>query len=469
MAVEQGSRTACGDAALHQVEAYIHRHRLLPATARILVAVSGGVDSVVLLEMLRRMGHWPLAIAHCNFHLRGPASDRDAAFVQQLAHADRLPLFLQEWDTRHYCHEHGLSLEEGARALRYAWFEQLLDAHGFTHLAVAHQATDQAETMLLNLARGAGPLGMRGMPRARGRMVRPLLCLTRHDVEAWARAQGLHWVEDATNGDVAIRRNLVRHQVLPPLQQINPQAVKHMALASEHLMDLLDIVDHMARAQFGQWDRPLLGTEGPWPYTVADDRLPLYRVWLRQRLASLGFPASVGAALIHGMEHPRVGRRVEGPRATACFTQEGLSLVPPEVPRPDQVPLPVPGCAEAHGLRFTAHTEACPPFADAVALKRWASRGRWCVLLDADSCQEPLAIRRWHAGDRLRPLGMHGLKLVSDILTDGKLRADRRTGWPVVVCGALPVWVVGYRQEADHALRLDSTMAVAIQCAPINE
>ena len=457
-----------GDLLLGRVWDYICRHRLLPPEARVIVAVSGGVDSVVLLELLHRLDRWPLAVAHCNFHLRGEASDRDAAFVTQLAHAHSLPFFIQEWNTLRYCHEQGVSVEEGARQLRYEWFEQLLESQGYTHLALAHQATDQAETMLLNLARGAGPLGMRGMPRARGHYVRPLLCLTRDEVATWARTQGLQWVEDATNQDTTIRRNLLRHEVLPRLRQLNPQAVRHMAQASERLMDLLEAVGGMLRKRFGDWDTPLRKPQGPLPYTQDEALLPLYCEWLRRRFTFLRLSAAVVEDLLAGMERPRVGRHVEGTNVAVWFTQEGLLLTPRELSDDIVVSLPVPGAIETLGFRFTAHIELCPPFVDQAALKSWSGRGRWCVCLDADRCQGGMTIRSWRAGDRLCPLGMRGRKLVSDILTDGKLRTDLRAVWPVVLCGSEVAWVVGYRQGADFALQLGSRKALVVECDTIN-
>ena len=175
---------------LERLEAFSRQHRLLPEGSRVLVALSGGVDSVVLAHLLLRRGQ-PLALAHANFQLRGQESDEDERFVRALSEAWQLPLYVERFETLGYAEAHGLSVQMAARQLRYAWFEALCDKHGWTHIATGHQLNDSVETALFHFARGTGLSGMSGIPPQNGRVVRPLLFATRADIEAYARAQQL--------------------------------------------------------------------------------------------------------------------------------------------------------------------------------------------------------------------------------------------------------------------------------------
>lgn len=203
---------------LRRVQQYIRTQDLLVPGARVLVCVSGGADSVALLDVLGR-GGYDCVVAHCNFHLRGEESDRDEAFVRELAAARHLPCHVQSFDTKAYADAQHVSIEVAARNLRYGWFEQIAAEEGCTAIAVAHHQNDQAETVLLNLLRGAGLRGLGGMraksanPVTGGEpmVIRPLLCTTHDYIVHYLRdIRHLSWVEDSTNGDTSIRRNAIR-------------------------------------------------------------------------------------------------------------------------------------------------------------------------------------------------------------------------------------------------------------------
>ena len=203
---------------LRRVQQYIRAHELLSQGARVLVCVSGGADSVALVDVLQR-GGYDCVIAHCNFHLRGEESNRDEAFVRQEAARRQLTCHVQDFDTKAYALEHSVSIELAARDLRYRWFEQLARDEHCTAIAVAHHQNDQAETVLMNLLRGAGLRGLGGM-RAKSSnpvtgsepmVIRPLLCTTHDYIVHYLRdIRHLSWVEDSTNTDTTIRRNAIR-------------------------------------------------------------------------------------------------------------------------------------------------------------------------------------------------------------------------------------------------------------------
>ena len=232
---------------LHRVTTYIRKHNLLDKSLPVLVCVSGGADSVALLDVLQRGGYRCVA-AHCNFHLRGEESNRDEAFVQQLCKEWEVPLHVAQFDTKEYAHEHNISIEMAARELRYTWFAQIAEQKGCQAIAVAHHQNDQAETLLLNLRRGTGLRGLCGMrPKSRNAyatneimIVRPLLCTTRRYIEHYLRdKRQLSWVNDSTNSDVTIARNAIREQ----LRNYSEAEIENMALTATYLQGYVDMIE----------------------------------------------------------------------------------------------------------------------------------------------------------------------------------------------------------------------------------
>lgn len=232
---------------LRRVSTYIRQRGLLDKKRPVLVAVSGGADSVALLDVLVRSGYKCIA-AHCNFHLRGEESNRDEAFVRELCATMNVPLEVKAFDTIAHAHALHISIEMAARELRYQWFDETARAYNCQAITVAHHQNDQAETLLLNLRRGTGLRGLAGMrPMSANPMapesvpvVRPLLCTTRDYIEYYLRdKRGLKWVTDSTNSDTSITRNAIREQ----LKQYSKTEIEHMAKTAETLQGYADILD----------------------------------------------------------------------------------------------------------------------------------------------------------------------------------------------------------------------------------
>jgi tRNA(Ile)-lysidine synthase len=215
---------------------------------RILLAVSGGIDSMCLAEKSVRAGQ-DFAVAHCNFHLRGADSDADADFVANWARRHGIAFYSKDFDTAAYAAEQGISLEMAARELRYGCFADLCRTEGFAGVAVAHQADDRRETFLLNLMRSSGGRGLRGMqeqsviPGTDIPLLRPLLGMTRQEIETYMRSIGATWREDGSNRDTAIRRNCIRHEVMPLLSELNPSYGDALDRAMRHIGSLQDVAD----------------------------------------------------------------------------------------------------------------------------------------------------------------------------------------------------------------------------------
>ena len=240
---------------LRRVTTYIRQHGLLDKAKPVLVAVSGGADSVSLLDVLLQAGYTCVA-AHCNFALRGAESDRDEAFVRELCAEWNVPLEVIRFDTHYYARTHNVSIEVAARELRYAWFDEIAKQHGCQAVAVAHHQNDQAETILLNLRRGTGLRGLAGMrPISNNPMVpegvpviRPLLCTTRDYIEHYLRdKRHLTWVTDSTNSDTSITRNAVREQ----LRAYSKAEIEHMAQTAEYVQGYVDMIEHKNTREAG--------------------------------------------------------------------------------------------------------------------------------------------------------------------------------------------------------------------------
>jgi len=232
---------------LRRVTTYIRQRELLDKNKPVLVAISGGADSVAMLDVLLRAGYTCIA-AHCNFHLRAEESDRDETFVRNLCVQLNVPLEVTHFDTTSYAHEHAISIEMAARDLRYIWFEQVAQTHGCQAVCVAHHQNDQAETLLLNLKRGTGLRGLAGMrPKSTNPMapqgipiVRPLLCTTRDYIEHYLRdKRKMNWVNDSTNSDTSITRNAIREQ----LRQYSKTEIEHIARTAEYMQGYADMID----------------------------------------------------------------------------------------------------------------------------------------------------------------------------------------------------------------------------------
>ncbi len=200
---------------------FLKEHRLCIRGERILLAVSGGIDSVVMAHLFKEAGY-DCSMAHCNFQLRGEDSNLDETFVRSLAAYLEIPFFVKHFDVDAEMRDKGISMQMAARDLRYKWFEQLLEEQSLDRLATAHNKNDAIETFFLNLSRGSGIRGLKGIPPRRGRIIRPLLFASREQIESYQKSQNIEYREDASNLETKYQRNKIRHDVLPVMEQINP-------------------------------------------------------------------------------------------------------------------------------------------------------------------------------------------------------------------------------------------------------
>ncbi|PIE84557.1 MAG: tRNA lysidine(34) synthetase TilS [Bacteroidia bacterium] len=427
---------------LNTVRAFVEWHGLFGAGDRLLLTVSGGRDSMALLSIAQRLRPCPLAVAHCNFGLRGAESDADEELVRAYCAAHGLRLHSARFDTLAHAERERQSVELAARSLRYAWFAQLVAEHGYTRVATAHHQMDQAETILMNMARGAGLAGMRGIPLRNGWVVRPLLCLSRRDIDAWCAELAVPYRDDHTNAQRVYTRNYVRHEVLPRLEVVKPGAVARLAALGDYAGEAYETLRLESEAVFGPMDG-----EGGFSLRLTSPgylaHRGLARFWLRGRLASLGFSAGQVDDVLRMVDGgAQTGKRVEGPAHRALMLR-GTLAVEPLQEAGEELEICSPGLVGPCHIRVLSLHEG----------EDWRGMvGDGELAMDASRVSFPLRLRRWRAGDRFCPLGMGGKsKKLSDYLTDRRVSGARRAGVEVLISGGQIACVLDSRHIAEWA------------------
>ncbi len=417
-----------------QVEEFIEKQGLLKKSDKILVAVSGGADSVVLLRVLKTLSHkyhWVVQVAHFNHGLRGQEADQDEVFVRRLALSYDLPFHVQKQDVRKYARKQGLSIEEAARLLRYDFLEKTAIAIQADKIAVAHNANDQAETVLLFLLRGTGKTGLAGMPVARGRIVRPLLSSWRQDIEIFARRQKLPFRTDASNLQTAYLRNRIRLKLLPELvKHYNSQIYQHLL----HLSVLEREEDQFLQEQaIGEAAKCLEQKSGA---TVLNSkRFSKLPVWLQRRLVRLITPLpyeqveKVRSLVINKGAHKilQLGRNLYCRREYDKLIFSTRSQAKKTKPAAIYV-LAVPGVTKIPelGLKIKIRKRK-----KSVAFKITKRKNLTC--LNAGTVCGQLRLRTRQPGDRFQPYGLNGTKKLKDYFIEQKIDINKRDLMPVIV------------------------------------
>ncbi len=417
---------------------FITKNNLLPDAAPTLLAVSGGLDSKVMIHLFRA-ANVPFALAHCNFQLRDEESEGDEEFVRQMAAQYDVPFFTKRFETKDYGQKTGLSIQMAARTLRYGWLEDIRAEHGFGQLATAHHLNDAVETVLLNFARGTGLAGLTGIAARNGLLVRPLLFATRPDLEAYAAANNLVWREDRSNATDDYARNFVRHNLVPLFLTLNPNFLATAARNLRRLRGTQANADFLLR-QF--LEVPAMPDQG---FSLDRNRLaqlPDIRQALQTLLTPYGFTDDQARQLAESSEqtglelHSTDGWRILNDRRQLIVTADDptSTLIPIRIQQDDLLVRLSTGQA----LLLTP-AEAAPPYPD----------GRVAVLVDAEKLQFPLLLRPWQPGDWFQPFGMQGQRQkLQDFFTNAKLsRLEKERTWVLENKDGAIVWVVGYRMD----------------------
>ena len=485
-----------------RVRSFASVHELFVYGGKYIVALSGGADSVSLLFVLKHLEHElgiDVEAAHCNFHLRGAESVRDEEFCKQLCERLSVPLHLIHFDTQAYADLHRVSIEMAARDLRYGYFENLRRDIEAQDICVAHHRDDSVETVLLNLVRGTGLRGLRGIQPRNGNIIRPLLSLSREDIVQYLGALGESYVIDSTNLHNDVKRNKIRLDVMPLLRELNPSVSQSIFESSLRVGEALKVFDEAMKRSIADVTTPPRGCTCPkctnqpvrkctnqpllvqqsllhqqrctlqsnHPLTISIDRLkqqPSPEYTLHEILSPRGFTSAQIDQIYGSLDSCSAGKIIASDSHELAFDRGSL-LVQPRTNVADaarSMRIPETGTyVFSDSLKIKVAAEDCGD--DYVP-----SRAADCVCLDASDIKFPLTLRHIEHGDRFVPFGMNGMKLVSDYLTDRKKNVfEKRAQLVVTDAQQRIVWLVGERTDnrfritphTQQALRLTITVA----------
>ena len=408
----------------------------------VLVGFSGGADSVVLLSALASSGVTVVA-AHCNFGLRGAEAERDMEFAAGFAKSLGVEFESVRFDTQGYMARKRCSLETACRELRYEWFETRRRQLRLDCIAVAHHRDDNAETLLFNLFRGTGLGGLRGMRPVNGHVVRPLLGFTRAQIEEYVAEAGLSYVTDSSNLENDVSRNKIRNKIMPCVRRCFPDADAGLALTRQNLADTDAFVEEMIALERSSW---MQGGNVDVAGLMAARSSGEYILY--ELLKPEGFSAEQAREIADAVRNGRSGLRFSGKRGAERILDRGtLELAPAE------------GTHPANPGRFVTEVVPASEFraADSPDIQYFDP-----AVLD----DEPLELRFWRHGDRIRPFGMKGTRLVSDILSDAKVSVAAKPAVRVLTKGDELLWVCGFRRGAAYPVTEGSENVVRVRVEP---
>lgn len=434
-----------------EVRATISRYRMIDPGDRLIVAVSGGPDSMCLLDILHRLKEElsiHLLVAHFDHGMRPGEDAEETETVRGIACSMGLPFETEKCSLS--IKKGGGSTEEKARDARYAFLERIKERHSANKIAVAHTLNDQAETVLMRLLRGTGPSGLAGIPYCReGKIIRPLLETHREDVEEYLKARGLPWVSDSSNLNTGYLRNRIRLELVPLLLKYQPKIVRHLGEMASNLMEENECLDTLS----GEWLKGASEVTPDGGISVRSAPLLALPTALRKRairrilLLVKGDMRRIGRGHIHSVDGLAGSERVQGsldlPGGVKvrrvydrlCFSTRNQGLTPAYI-----------YLMEAPG---TLHL---PEVGRSLTVREWEGQGKpelpvspWVARLDADRVAFPVVVRNSRPGDRFVPLGMKGHKKLQDFFVDHKVPLDQRAATPLLLSGNEIVWVCGYR------------------------
>lgn len=447
----------------------------LPAASlHLLLAVSGGIDSVVLADLLYKAG-FSFTMAHGNFQLRGEESERDELFVRALAEKYGVPVLVKRFDTAAYAASQKQSIQEAARELRYNWFREIVNGeqfmaneeknpasriqHHISRIATAHHANDNIETLLLNFFRGTGIGGLHGILPEQGDIIRPLLFAKRNDIKAYAAAHALHWVEDSSNASDKYARNYFRLNLVPALQQVFPN-VEHNLLQNIERFKDAELLYHQALTQHTKKLLAVKGNEVHIPVLKLQQLQPLHTlVWEISK--PYGFHAAQTGEIIRLLQAAN-GSYVASATHRIIRNRNWLIIAPNATETAAHVLIDAPVKQVAFpGGALQFDTMAYSP----AVISQQAN----VACLDTSAVRFPLLLRKWKQGDYFYPLGMRKKKKISRFLIDNKLSATAKEKVWVLESDKKIIWVAGYRIDDRFKLSPSSTSVLKITYTPLPE
>jgi tRNA(Ile)-lysidine synthase len=423
---------------LGNLEKHIAEHLPFLKQSKLLIAISGGMDSVLLSKVLHEL-NYSIAFAHCNFQLRGDESDADAIFVKELATKYSIEVFTKTFETETYASAQKLSIQMAARELRYAWFQELVETHGFDYILTAHHQDDALETFIINLSRGTGIEGLTGIPAQNGNIVRPLLPFSRSELAKYAEENHLQWREDSSNASTKYLRNKIRHDIVPLLKDLHPTFLENFQRTQTHLGESRIII----KETIEKLRKTLLeeDSEGHFKIEIAKlQQLSHPKAYTYELLKEFGFHASQE---ITELLSSQSGKQLFSKDYRLIKDREYLLLQK----RTKETPT-----SEAVFINNSETTIKSPIQLHIEEVTRVTNVGKNVLYIDKEMLKFPLIVRKWQNGDYFYPFGMNGKKKLSKYFKDEKYSLiDKENQW-LLCSGEHIVWVIGKRSDNRYKL-----------------
>lgn len=406
---------------------------------KLFIAVSGGLDSMVLLYLFQQLPY-EITVLHCNFQLRGLESFGDQDFIRNYCEQHNIPVFTTQFDTEAFARDYKLSTQVAARELRYNWFYELLEGHQFDYILTAHHADDNLETFIINLSRGTGLEGLIGIPEQNDKIVRPLLPFSREEILKYAKENSIKWREDSSNASNKYLRNKIRHDLVPVLKEINPNFLRAFQKTQIYLQESQEMVEDATIMIYQQVAKEV-GDEIHFDLNQLK-KLPNYNSYLYQWLNEFGFLAWND---IYDLVEAQSGKQVFSSEYRLLKNRNVLILSPVSEVNTD----------EEYEIKENTIQVNFPLKLKLSIVDESTVNANTTIFVDAEKIRFPLILRKWKEGDVLQPFGMHGKsKKVSKFFKDEKLSLiEKENAW-ILGSGNQIVWIVGIRQ--DERFRIDA-------------
>ena len=450
------------DSLLNNFKKFIRDENLISPSDQILLAVSGGMDSVVMVHLFKQ-AEFNFAIAHCNFQLRGNDSNADEAFVKQLAENYGVSFYSQVFDTTGHQKKNKLSLEAAARELRYAWFEEIRSLFNYTSIATAHHLNDSIETVFLNLIKGTGIKGLSGIPKINGKIIRPMLFAAREMIEDYAKANQIEFRTDTTNFENDFVRNKIRNTIIPVLKTVNPSLEETFKKNILHIEEAHIIYQEQVRMKLNK----LIKVDGNNQMVSIPSILQLKscKTYMHEFLFHYGFNEDQIQQIITSLKNP--GKVFYSATHRVIIDRKNMILCPIENEHNSILLIQ----QENKTVRFGAHKLdlQISKYHKEIKFNTTGS----VAYFDADKIEYPLTLRKWEKGDYFYPLGLTkknsdkpGKKKISDLFNDLKYNLLQKENTWVMLSGEKIIWVVGIRQDERISLRSTTSNMLKIKMLP---
>jgi tRNA(Ile)-lysidine synthase len=418
---------------LQKFKQHLHQNFPFLEDSKLLIAISGGIDSVVLAHLCSQL-NLNFSLCHCNFNLRGQESDDDEAFVTSLAKSLKTPVYTTSFETEKYATKNKVSIQVAARDLRYTWFYKLLDANQYDYVLTAHNTNDNLETFIINLTRGSGLEGFTGIPPVNQKSVRPLLAFSRDDITLFAIKNGIVWREDRSNASIKYVRNKVRHKVIPILKELNPHVLESFQNTIEYLNESQSIINDAVKnisANVVSYENDVLKIS-----CKEIDKLSNKKAYLYQLLQAYGFTAWND---IVDLISAQPGKQVFS--NTHRLLKDRNFLILTTINKSQSIKGPI--------LIDQKVSEITNPIKLTIQnTDDYTSKNKEQIIIDKDLVNYPLSLKKWHHGDAMYPTGMIGSKKISQLFKDNKLSLlDKEKIWILADAKDHIIWVIGLRQD----------------------